>query len=172
MVFGDVMKLFILFVLGVLLFSACTYQNDDVLDDSDIVESQPHDNQVVVIEDSIIADDDSMNNQGSNNSSEDKGLTGTVDASEVAEINMKAKKWEFIPDTITVKEGTKVVLSIESIDVSHGILLPEFGINESLKPGKLTTVEFIADKKGTFSFSCNVYCGSGHNNMKGTLIVE
>ena len=45
-------------------------------------------------------------------------------------------------------------------------------INEVIRKDKTTEIEFIADKKGTFTFSCSVPCGSGHLNMKGTLIVE
>jgi cytochrome c oxidase subunit 2 len=34
------------------------------------------------------------------------------------------------------------------------------------------TVEFVADKAGTFTFSCSVYCGKGHRGMKGELVVS
>ncbi len=90
----------------------------------------------------------------------------------VREIDITAKQWEFIPNTITVSQGTRVKLNITSIDVAHGIALPEFGVSAYLAPGKKTTVEFVADKKGTFSFFCNVFCGEGHRNMKGVLVVE
>lgn len=92
---------------------------------------------------------------------------------ELVEIDLTAKRWEFEPNTITVKEGDRVKLNIRSLDVDHGISIPQFNVNnKNLKPGATTVVEFTADKKGTFSFSCNVFCGSGHEGMKGTLIVE
>ncbi len=91
---------------------------------------------------------------------------------QVKEFDVTAKQWEFIPDTITVNKGDTVILNVESIDVNHGISIPQFGVGESLSPGKKVTVEFVADKAGTFSFYCSVYCGEGHSNMKGTLIVE
>ena len=91
---------------------------------------------------------------------------------EVVEISMTAKQWEFEPGTITVKEGQKVKLNIKSVDVTHGFALPDFGVSQRLEPGKEVTVEFTADKKGTFTFFCNVACGSGHSGMKGTLVVE
>ncbi len=90
---------------------------------------------------------------------------------EVKEFNMEAKQWEFIPSTITVKQGDKVILHITSTDVKHGFSLSEFGIKEELNPGETTTVEFIADKKGTFSFFCNVQCGAGHTGMKGNIVI-
>jgi len=91
---------------------------------------------------------------------------------EVKEFSMTAKQWEFIPSTITVNQGDTVKLSVRSLDVSHGIALPDFGIREFLRPGKSTEIEFVADKKGTFSFFCSVSCGIGHGNMRGTLIVN
>lgn len=91
---------------------------------------------------------------------------------ETKEFNVIAKKWDFSPDTITVNEGDTVILNIESIDVDHGIAIPNFGVNEFLSPGNTVKIEFVADKKGSFSFSCNVFCGSGHSSMEGTLVVQ
>ena len=90
----------------------------------------------------------------------------------VKEISVTARQWEFDPNPIIVNKGDKVKLSIKSVDVAHGFSLPDFGINKRLEPGKIETVEFIADKSGQFTFFCNVVCGSGHSNMKGTLIVN
>lgn len=91
---------------------------------------------------------------------------------QVKEFSLTAKKWEFTPSIITVNKGDSVKLTIKSADVDHGFLLPEFGINKKLEAGKTVTVEFVADKTGTFSFSCNVFCGDGHGDMKGTLKVQ
>jgi cytochrome c oxidase subunit 2 len=91
---------------------------------------------------------------------------------ETKEFDIIAKKWEFSPETIEVNLGDKVLLHITSIDVAHGIYLSDFGINEQLPLDQTIDIEFIADKKGSFSFSCNVFCGMGHGSMKGQLIVN
>jgi cytochrome c oxidase subunit 2 len=91
---------------------------------------------------------------------------------EVKEFDMTAKQWEFDPPTITVSQGDLVRLNISSIDVSHGFAIPEFGVNQRLEPNNTATVEFSADKKGTFRFFCSVICGAGHSDMSGTLVVE
>lgn len=83
-----------------------------------------------------------------------------------------AQKFAFDPSTIEVNEGDEVVLNISSVDVTHGFSLSDFSVSEALTPGKTTTVRFVADKKGTFSFVCSVICGEGHGTMKGTLIVK
>ncbi|MBL7055390.1 cupredoxin domain-containing protein [Candidatus Woesearchaeota archaeon] len=92
--------------------------------------------------------------------------------SEVVEVNMIAKQWAFDPDVIKVKQGDKVKLNIESIDVNHGIALPDFGVSVRFGPGETATAEFTADKKGDFTFFCNVPCGRDHGKMRGTLVVE
>jgi len=91
---------------------------------------------------------------------------------EVVEIDMIAKQWVFNPVIITVKKGDKVKLNIKSIDVTHGFVIPDFGVNQRLTPGTEVTVEFTADKSGEFTFFCNIFCGSGHGGMRGTLKVE
>jgi cytochrome c oxidase subunit 2 len=99
-------------------------------------------------------------------------ITSAVQDSQTIEINMIAKQWSFEPATITINEGYTVILHVESIDVAHSIAIPDFGVYENLIPGKTTTIQFVADKKGTFRFSCTVYCGSGHNSMTGQLIIN
>lgn len=89
----------------------------------------------------------------------------------VKEFSVTAKNWAFDPATITVKKGDVVTLVIKSIDVDHGISIPAFNIKQTLKPGETTTVEFVADKVGNHTFFCSVFCGAGHKEMKGTLIV-
>ena len=91
---------------------------------------------------------------------------------EVKEFRMTAKQFAFEPSTIGVNKGDKVRLIVTSLDVPHGISIPEYGINERLEPGKPVTVEFTASKSGTFTAFCSVFCGSGHQGMKGKIIVK
>ena len=91
---------------------------------------------------------------------------------QVHEIQMSAKKYEFSPNPIRVKKGERVRLIITATDRDHGIKIEAFGVEQKLKKGVPTTVEFTADKAGTFPFKCSVHCGFGHSGMKGTLIVE
>lgn len=96
----------------------------------------------------------------------------TEPTGDVKVFEMTAKQFSFEPNIITVKKGDTVKLAITSVDVAHGLSLPDFGVNENLEPGKTVNVEFVADKTGTFSFFCSVPCGSGHNRMSGQLIIE
>ncbi len=90
----------------------------------------------------------------------------------VKTFQMTAKQWGFTPSTITVKQGDLVKISITSLDVSHGISIPDYNIDREISQGNTVIFQFIADKKGTFPFKCSVLCGAGHSGMKGQLIVE
>jgi len=83
-----------------------------------------------------------------------------------------AKRFEFIPNNIQVNKGDRIILEITSEDVIHGFSIDKYGINEKIEPGETTIVEFVADKVGTFTFQCSIFCGSGHGGMIGNLIVE
>lgn len=98
--------------------------------------------------------------------------TTTLPSQQVREINVTAKQFEFTPNPIKVKLGEFVRLNMTSLDVTHGLSIPDYGINEIINPGEVTSVEFQAVQKGTFPFSCSVQCGLGHSGMRGALIVE
>ena len=87
-------------------------------------------------------------------------------------IQVTAKKYEFNPSVITVKQGQQVKLVITATDHDHGFKLDAYNINQKLKKGVATPVEFTADKAGTFPFECSEFCGLGHGHMKGKLVVE
>ncbi len=96
----------------------------------------------------------------------------TVAPQETREIQVTAKKYEFNPNVFTVKQGERVKLIITATDRDHGFKCGAFGINQKLKKGAPTTIEFTAEKPGTFSFKCSDFCGAGHLKMKGKVVVE
>ncbi|HIH09485.1 MAG TPA: hypothetical protein HA254_02335 [Candidatus Diapherotrites archaeon] len=114
------------------------------------------------------APDDNSTPQGNDGNNSIDG----DNASAVREFSMTAKKWEWEPGTITVNQGDRVRLNIKSVDVAHGILLPDFNVDVKFAAGESATAEFVATKKGAFTFRCNVFCGEGHSGMAGTLIVN
>ena len=76
------------------------------------------------------------------------------------------------PD-LRVKEGDTVRIEFTSTDGFHDWVVDEFdAATERVSTGGTSTVEFVADKTGTFPMICQVFCGSGHGGMKGKLIVE
>jgi len=87
------------------------------------------------------------------------------------EIHITAKKFDFTPDTITLKKGEPVVLVVSSQDRKHGFNLRAFGIRADVNPGATARIPFTPDKTGKFTFSCDVFCGEGHEDMTGTIVV-
>lgn len=84
----------------------------------------------------------------------------------VKNITLTAKRWEYSPSTIRAKEGDKIVITINNTDTTHGIAIPDLGISGN----NVVTIENA--KKGTYTFMCANFCGQGHSEMKGTLIVD
>jgi len=86
-------------------------------------------------------------------------------------IHITAKKFDFSPDSITLKKDEPVVLEISSADREHGFNLRAFGVRTTVSPGKVSRIRFTPDKAGKFTFSCDVFCGDGHEEMTGTIVV-
>ena len=102
------------------------------------------------------------------------GLNGAAQSAQpgMSEFNLTAVKYNFTPNVINVKQGDRVKLVITAQDREHGFKLAVFRIDRRLPKGEAVTVEFTADRAGTFPFECSVFCGLGHKKMKGQLIVE
>lgn len=99
-----------------------------------------------------------------------QNLSGSLENG-VRVIALTAAKYKFSPDPIVVKLGEKVRIKATSLDVQHGLAIPEFDVDLTINPHKTSTVEFVAFKEGKFEAECSVYCGSGHMDMHASLIV-
>lgn len=87
-------------------------------------------------------------------------------------IAIKASKFEFSPAEITVERGRPVTLVITATDYAHGFDLSDFKVRRDLVPGKEVEATFTPDKMGRFVFVCDNFCGDGHDDMSGVLIVK
>lgn len=112
------------------------------------------------------------NSTNTSSSSTTNTNSATSTTASVKEFTITADQFSFSPSTITVSTGDTVKLHLTSSDTTHGFSLAQFGVSETLQPGKTVDTEFVADKAGTYTFSCSVVCGSGHASMKGTLVVQ
>lgn len=97
---------------------------------------------------------------------------GSGDVEGVKTIDVLASRFEFAPATISVTEGDRVRLRMRSADVAHSLAIKAFRVKALIpKGGETVTAEFVADRAGTFDFTCAEYCGTGHGGMKGKLVV-
>jgi cytochrome c oxidase subunit II len=95
-----------------------------------------------------------------------------VDVEDVKDIDITASRFQFDPATITVAQGDRVRLHLHSIDRAHAFAIKAFRVKALIpRAGEAVTVEFVADRAGSFDFTCAEYCGAGHSGMKGRLTV-
>ncbi|KKQ95573.1 MAG: cytochrome c oxidase subunit II [Parcubacteria group bacterium GW2011_GWC2_39_11] len=85
---------------------------------------------------------------------------------EIEEFKVNAFRFGYEPNVITVEKNDKVKISINNTDTIHGIRIPDLGISGN------DFIEFTAEKSGQFAWFCNNFCGDGHTQMQGTLIVK
>jgi cytochrome c oxidase subunit 2 len=86
--------------------------------------------------------------------------------------DVKVSRYQFEPSVLEVTEGDRVVVTLRSADTTHGFAIKELQVKSRVpKGGEPVTVEFIASQPGTFNFVCSEYCGKGHREMKGQLVV-
>lgn len=86
-------------------------------------------------------------------------------------IRIDAKRFDYTPGELTLKKGEAVILELTSRDVLMGFNLPDFNLRADMVPDKVTRVRFVPDKTGSFTFLCDVFCGSKHEEMNGRLTV-
>lgn len=87
-------------------------------------------------------------------------------------IRITAKKFEFEPPQIRLRRGETVVLELVTADRLHGFKLPALGIRLDAAPGEVQRVTLTPDRTGRFTFLCDVFCGEGHDDMEGHIVVE
>ena len=93
-------------------------------------------------------------------------------AEEPRAIAITAKRFEFVPSTITLKKGETVKLVVKSEDVTHGLFLRPLKIDTDLAPGETQQFTVTPQAAGTFTAICHHFCGAGHGGMKLTVVVE
>lgn len=86
-------------------------------------------------------------------------------------IRVVAKKFDFTPGEIHLEKNVPVVLELTTVDVPMGFNAPDFGVRSDIMPGTVSRVRFTPGKVGEFPFQCDIFCGSGHENMSGVITV-
>jgi cytochrome c oxidase subunit II len=87
-------------------------------------------------------------------------------------VEIVAKKFEFVPAEIKVKRGETIVLIFTSPEVPMGANFADFKQRIDIVPGKVATLRLTPQQAGRFVFLCDVFCGTGHEEMSGTLVVS
>lgn len=104
------------------------------------------------------------------------GLTGAqavpATGKEVLVIKVTAQKFMYTPSQILIKKGQAYVLEFTALDFVHGFSIPDLKIRSDLVPGRITRVELQIEREGVYDFLCDNFCGTGHEEMGGQIVVS
>ena len=87
-------------------------------------------------------------------------------------IEIVAQRFRYTPNEIVLQKGKPARLEFRALDFTHGFTIPDLGIRADLLPGQVTQVRLTPDKAGVFDFLCDNFCGAGHEQMNGKIIVK
>jgi cytochrome c oxidase subunit 2 len=87
-------------------------------------------------------------------------------------IDVVARRYTFEPAEIEVAAGEAVRLMVRSADGLHGIEIKELKVKKELERGAApVAIDLKPESAGRFPILCSEFCGEGHADMKGTLVV-
>jgi cytochrome c oxidase subunit 2 len=86
-------------------------------------------------------------------------------------VKLVAERFQYTPREFRVKAGRPVVIEFTSVDFVHGFNMPDLNVRADLPPGMVTRVRLAPVKAGTYDFLCDNFCGEGHEEMHGRMIV-
>jgi cytochrome c oxidase subunit 2 len=87
-------------------------------------------------------------------------------------VALRAEFYVFRPDVVRVPAGRRVRFRITSPDVLHGFQIVGTNVNLTVAPGYVSEAVHTFTEPGEYLVVCNEYCGLGHHNMQGTIVVE
>lgn len=97
--------------------------------------------------------------------------SGAYTLEEVNGLNYWWKR--FMPMTILLETGDRVVLKIKTADMTHQFYVPGLGLGPvAIVPGYITELGFTAEKEGIYQYFCTTMCGDCHTYMTGWIVVS
>ncbi len=83
---------------------------------------------------------------------------------------MQASQYAWIP-VLRLREGEEYTLHLSSLDVNHGFNLKPGNVNFQVVPGYDYGLRWVPKEAGEYHVICNEFCGIGHHNMVGKIVV-
>ncbi len=97
------------------------------------------------------------------------------------EVKVTAQKWLWnfsyengakSTGTLHIPADRPVKLIMSSNDVIHSFFVPDYRIKQDVVPGRYTKVWFRVPEAGESIIFCTEYCGTGHSDMTGNVVVH
>jgi cytochrome c oxidase subunit 2 len=86
-------------------------------------------------------------------------------------VRLIAQQFGFVPNCVTVPEGTLVRFRVTSPDVIHGLILADTNVNTMVVPGFVAEVRTRFTAVGDYTMPCHEFCGVGHQGMWARVTV-
>lgn len=108
-------------------------------------------------------------------------VTMTTTPDDAYEVNVSAQKWlwNFTYENgarstgeLHVPAGRPIKLVMSSNDVIHSFFVPDYRIKKDVVPGRYTEAWFQVPEAGESIIFCTEYCGTGHSDMYGKVVVH
>ncbi len=95
-------------------------------------------------------------------------------ANEPIDVYVIAQRFGYVPNVLRLKKGTKYRFLMMAIDVNHGASIQSGSAGHIMRrPARvLTETVMTFTETGQFMMYCTVFCGVGHDQMRGKIIVE
>ncbi|MBF0445378.1 MAG: cytochrome C oxidase subunit II [Magnetococcales bacterium] len=88
-----------------------------------------------------------------------------------SDVYLLGRLWEWWP-ILELEKGKSYRLHMSSLDYQHGFSLQPVNINLQILPQYETVITLTPSKAGEYGVICNEYCGIGHHQMLGKIIVK
>ena len=100
-------------------------------------------------------------------------IRSSAQSTEPRVIEITARRFAFEPAEIEATVGERLQLVVRSADGVHGLEIKKLKIKKEVpRGGETVTIDFTPTTEGNFPILCSEYCGNGHNDMSGMLIVR
>ena len=88
-------------------------------------------------------------------------------------IEITARRFGFEPSEIEATVGERLQFVVRSADGVHGLEIKRFKVKKEVpRGGQPVTIDFTPTSEGRFPILCSEYCGDGHADMTGMLVVH
>ena len=99
---------------------------------------------------------------------------GSAQRGEPIDVYLMAMRFSYMPNVLRLEHGVPYRFRMMSMDVNHGVSIHTGFAGHIMRRPAQTMSEMVMTfpDPGDFMIYCTVYCGVGHSQMKGKIIVE
>jgi len=99
-----------------------------------------------------------------------EGIDPVVHPPPGSDVYLVARLWSWWP-ILELEKGQSYRIHMSSMDWQHGFSLQPVNINLQVHPGYDIVFSMTPTDTGDFGIVCNEFCGIGHHNMVGKIVV-